>query len=287
MQELMNTLSPVESASAGRYNQQGPVSYRDNLPLPHHYPGPDHHGGPNLRGGPDYGGYPPHYSAPSGNYNPGYAPMGQSTMPTMGSGMNGPLGSPGIDPTIALLQLTSALSQQAAQARAQGAPTGQSQLDMMMRQAANPAWGAASAPTGNTGSYLISSPSIQQHTSTPTMHYGGAPQIPAPRAQAPYSGGPAPYNPPLSNHSSSSGDATRGVTLHIRGVPFRTTPREIIDFFAGYDVVPESVQLGRDEMGYSTGEAWATFRQAEEGYRALREKNRAYLGSRYVELFLA
>jgi len=70
-------------------------------------------------------------------------------------------------------------------------------------------------------------------------------------------------------------------------VPFRTTPREIIDFFAGYDVVPESVQLGRDEMGYSTGEAWATFRQAEEGYRALREKNRAYLGSRYVELFLA
>jgi len=40
-------------------------------------------------------------------------------------------------------------------------------------------------------------------------------------------------------------------------------------------------------MGYSTGEAWATFRQAEEGYRALREKNRAYLGSRYVELFLA
>jgi hypothetical protein len=46
-------------------------------------------------------------------------------------------------------------------------------------------------------------------------------------------------------------------------------------------------QLGRDQAGYSTGEAWVSFKQAEEGYRALREKNRAYLGPRYVELFLA
>jgi hypothetical protein len=103
------------------------------------------------------------------------------------------------------------------------------------------------------------------------------------------------------------------------GVPYRTSPREIIDFFAGYDIIPESVQvrassapllfaatlavgsvfvlirnllfpccqLGRDQAGFSTGEAWVSFKQAEEGYRALREKNRGYLGSRYVELFLA
>ncbi|KAJ1487619.1 hypothetical protein T484DRAFT_1617627, partial [Baffinella frigidus] len=56
-------------------------------------------------------------------------------------------------------------------------------------------------------------------------------------------------------------------------------------FFRGYDVLPDSVQLGTGPDGRSNGEGLVGFASSGEAARALQEKNRQHLGSRYIELF--
>lgn len=224
--ELMSSLSHGEPPSRYHHQHHGPPSYNDHQRppphMPHHYPGPDpgHMAGPGRMPGypPQYaGGYSntPSYNEPSGynpggynpsGYNPGgYNPMAHGNMPPMGTGMGGPLGAPGVDPTIALLQLTTALSQQAAQAQARshGAPTVQSQLAMMMQQAAASGWNTAStAPTA---------PAYPVHSAPPIpAPYDGA--APAPVPSGHYAAPAASGVPP-----GASGDASKGVTIQIRG----------------------------------------------------------------------
>lgn len=79
---------------------------------------------------------------------------------------------------------------------------------------------------------------------------------------------------------------TDSKTVKIRGLPFRATPLDIFHFFEGYDAVVESLQLGVDALGRPSGEAWLTFTSSEEALRAVRERNRHYLGNRYLELSL-
>lgn len=258
-QELLHTLGPIEPTAPSRDFHHGPSSFErhPSSQVPHQYLA-----GGTAELGSAYG--HPHYATPLGNYNPIASTL-------LAAGIGGPLSTPGVDPTVALLQLTSALSQQAAQiqARSHGAVAGQSQLDMMMRQAAAPGWPSpASAPSALT---------------TPTMPYSAA-TSPASLTTPPYGSSAmatASVNQPnlpsslYGNHVSSSSSTTpattstkvegfKGVTLRIRGkgspntmhgraivngflyylgVPYRATPREIVDFFAGYDIIPESVQV--------------------------------------------
>eukprot|EP00879_Flechtneria_rotunda_P015594 GHRR01016309.1.p1 GENE.GHRR01016309.1~~GHRR01016309.1.p1 ORF type:complete len:194 (+),score=47.29 GHRR01016309.1:267-848(+) len=79
---------------------------------------------------------------------------------------------------------------------------------------------------------------------------------------------------------------TDSKTIKIRGLPFRATPLDIFNFFENYDVIAESLQLGVDALGRPSGEAWLTFTSSEEALRAVRERNRHYLGNRYLELSL-
>lgn len=79
---------------------------------------------------------------------------------------------------------------------------------------------------------------------------------------------------------------TDSKTIKIRGLPFRATPLDIFNFFESYDVIAESLQLGVDALGRPSGEAWLTFTSSEEALRAVRERNRHYLGNRYLELSL-
>ena len=72
----------------------------------------------------------------------------------------------------------------------------------------------------------------------------------------------------------------------MRGLPYRSTPVEILGFFNGYQYLPDSLQIGLDSLGRPSGEAWLTFVSAEEAMRAVRGLNRQYLGSRYLELSL-
>ncbi|KIZ06356.1 hypothetical protein MNEG_1601 [Monoraphidium neglectum] len=79
---------------------------------------------------------------------------------------------------------------------------------------------------------------------------------------------------------------TESKTVKIRGLPFRATPLDIFNFFEGYDHQVDSLQLGVDALGRPSGEAWLTFSSCEEALRAVRERNRHYLGNRYLELSL-
>ena len=75
-------------------------------------------------------------------------------------------------------------------------------------------------------------------------------------------------------------------TVKIRGLPFRATPLEILTVFDGYDYLVDSLQLGIDALGRPSGEAWLSFATPAEALRAVRERNRQYLGARYLELSL-
>jgi RNA recognition motif-containing protein len=74
-------------------------------------------------------------------------------------------------------------------------------------------------------------------------------------------------------------------TVRLRGVPFRAQVQEIHSFFMGYNFIPESCRIGMDGNGRPSGDAWVTFASVEEASRAVMERNRQHLGSRYIELF--
>ena len=76
-----------------------------------------------------------------------------------------------------------------------------------------------------------------------------------------------------------------GCVVRMRGVPFRATVHDIVDFFRGYQCVPATARLGMDASGRSSGEAWISFTSEAEAARAAMERNRQNLGSRYIELF--
>ena len=70
----------------------------------------------------------------------------------------------------------------------------------------------------------------------------------------------------------------------MRGLPYRSSPADILAFFQGYQYLPDSLQIGLDSLGRPSGEAWLTFVTPAEALRAVRDLNRHYLGNRYLEL---
>ena len=73
--------------------------------------------------------------------------------------------------------------------------------------------------------------------------------------------------------------------VRMRGLPFRTSEFEIAEFFRGFDLVQNSIQLRQDDSGRATGEGTVAFTSRIEAERAIRERNKHHIGSRYVELF--
>lgn len=83
------------------------------------------------------------------------------------------------------------------------------------------------------------------------------------------------------------GAGTGSMNVKMRGLPYHATVGDIAAFFNGYDVLRHAIVLGGTADGRPSGEAWVQFGSPEEAARAVRERNRAHIGSRYVELFLA
>jgi len=50
--------------------------------------------------------------------------------------------------------------------------------------------------------------------------------------------------------------------------------------------VRDSLFLGTDGRGRPSGEGWLTFETPDEALRCARERNRQYMGSRYLEISL-
>ena len=97
------------------------------------------------------------------------------------------------------------------------------------------------------------------------------------------------FQPRMPPPQPSQGGATTqrgpaGTTVKMRGLPFRVSPAEVLSFFTGFDFVADTLRMGTDAMGRPSGEGWLSFGSEEEAARAARERNRQYLGSRYLEL---
>lgn len=55
-----------------------------------------------------------------------------------------------------------------------------------------------------------------------------------------------------------------GSTIKMRGLPFRASTEEVVSFFKGFHVLPDSLHLGVDNLGRPSGEGWITFTSQEE-----------------------
>jgi hypothetical protein len=74
--------------------------------------------------------------------------------------------------------------------------------------------------------------------------------------------------------------------LRMRGLPFAAAKEDIVQFFAAYNPLPDSVVLTYRNDGRPTGEAYVSFMSTECARRAM-EMNRKPMGSRYIELFIS
>lgn len=50
----------------------------------------------------------------------------------------------------------------------------------------------------------------------------------------------------------------------MRGLPFRASTEDVVAFFKGFQVLPETLHLGTDNLGRPSGEGWITFSSQEE-----------------------
>lgn len=70
----------------------------------------------------------------------------------------------------------------------------------------------------------------------------------------------------------------------IYGMPYSVQTADVEEFFAGYAYVPGSVQLDVDGSGKPQGTGRIVFRSNADAVRALHERNRKYMGRRFVQL---
>jgi hypothetical protein len=73
-------------------------------------------------------------------------------------------------------------------------------------------------------------------------------------------------------------------TVMMYGMPFAATQHNVEEFFAGYSFIAGSVRLDTDATGKGTGTGCISFTTNYEAIRAMHERNRKYIGKRFVNL---
>ncbi|XP_072426316.1 epithelial splicing regulatory protein 1-like isoform X4 [Chiloscyllium punctatum] len=76
-----------------------------------------------------------------------------------------------------------------------------------------------------------------------------------------------------------------GTIVRMQGLAYNTGVKEILNFFQGYQIPPESVLIMSNLYGQS-GDAFVIFPSLDAAKQAVVEKNHQHIGSRYVELYL-
>lgn len=89
---------------------------------------------------------------------------------------------------------------------------------------------------------------------------------------------------PDSNFSGGSDCIT---LIKMKNIPFRATPNEILDFFHGYKIIPESLSIHNNDYGMPSGEATLALVNYDEAMAAINELNERPFGHRKVRLSLA
>merc|ERR1719247_1662245 len=92
--------------------------------------------------------------------------------------------------------------------------------------------------------------------------------------------------PPQGVMGSNMGGNMQGpdAVVKMRGLPYKVTRNDVLDFFTGLAVPLHGVHLMFNEREQPTGEAYVEFSSAEDRERAM-TKDRQHIGGRYVELF--
>lgn len=76
-----------------------------------------------------------------------------------------------------------------------------------------------------------------------------------------------------------------GYVLRLRGLPFSCTVEQVSMFLSEFRVGPQDVVLGFGSDGKPSGEAWAAFATEHLAELALKDKQKARMGGRYIEIF--
>lgn len=90
----------------------------------------------------------------------------------------------------------------------------------------------------------------------------------------------------MNSLNAAAGDTAEHVCIKMRGLPYNAGQREIMDFFEGYNILPNGIHVVMGATDRPTGEAFVEFVSPEETQRAM-ERHRQNIGSRYIELFRA
>lgn len=72
----------------------------------------------------------------------------------------------------------------------------------------------------------------------------------------------------------------------MRGLPFTATKDNIVEFFQGHNIVPETVVMTYRGDGRATGEGYIGFLTPDDAKDAM-GLHRKTMGSRYIELFIS
>lgn len=76
------------------------------------------------------------------------------------------------------------------------------------------------------------------------------------------------------------------VVIKLKGMPWEASSRDIKDFFRDSKIAEHDIHLAPNEDGKACGVGFACFFDDEDARKAM-QRNGAYLGKRYVELFLS
>ena len=102
--------------------------------------------------------------------------------------------------------------------------------------------------------------------------------------QSPYGFAPYGMAPQMGFVGGMGGVPGSDAVVKMRGLPYKVTRNDILDFFTGLSVPLNGVHLMFNEREQPTGEAYVEFSGSEDRERAM-TKDRQHIGGRYVELF--
>ena len=93
------------------------------------------------------------------------------------------------------------------------------------------------------------------------------------------------YSPHMQHHNTTQiTNTSLGGSVVIRGLAATTTVADIQKYFAGYQILPDSIQVASN-VERTVFEATVRFSTVSEASRVLREKESGYIGSSYVKLY--
>ena len=73
--------------------------------------------------------------------------------------------------------------------------------------------------------------------------------------------------------------------MKLRGFPWSVTDEDVVNFFDGYKLIPDSVKIERGDDDRITGFGAVVFETEEEAQRAMDERQKESMGSRWIQIY--